>query len=234
MDAAAADAEEAAAAAHHEAAQRQAAAAGAAPDADDDAQDMDAAEDGEEADDMEADAAEEGRPSGTTKECMECGEEKVGFPRFSIGCTQMGRTFYPNRCILSLAEAQQLHGGGHGEDTGPVSCRHASEVLCKHSSSVQGQQHACAWRSESDWMQAEPSFLYATRLLPPLDPQAIEDFPRNRRRLDGRDNRCKRCTARMVSSRLKAKPPVTEPTGEWQMLRKGFGFRVSGRGPDMA
>lgn len=78
MDVAAADAEEAAAAAHHEAAQRQAAAAGAAPDADDDAQDMDAAEDGEEADDMEADAPEEGRPSGTTKECMECGEEKVG------------------------------------------------------------------------------------------------------------------------------------------------------------
>jgi hypothetical protein len=77
MDAAAADAEEAAAAAHHEAAQRQAAAAGAAPGADDDAQDMDVGEDGEEADDMEADAPEEGRPGGTTKECMECGEEKV-------------------------------------------------------------------------------------------------------------------------------------------------------------
>lgn len=44
--------------------------------------------------------------------------------------------------------------------------------------------------------------------------QAIEDFPRNRRRLDGRDNRCKRCTARMVSARLKGKAPVTEPTGE--------------------
>lgn len=43
--------------------------------------------------------------------------------------------------------------------------------------------------------------------------QAIEDFPRNRRRLDGRDNRCKRCTARMVSARLKGKAPVTEPTG---------------------
>lgn len=39
-------------------------------------------------------------------------------------------------------------------------------------------------------------------------------FPRNRRRLDGRDNRCKRCTARMVSERLKQKEPITEPTGE--------------------
>ena len=97
MDAAAADAEEAAAAAHHEAAQRQAAAAEAAH-PDDDVQDMDAAEDGEEADDMEADAAEEGRPSGTTKECMECGEEKVGlsdipYPLHSIAA----RSAYCNR-----------------------------------------------------------------------------------------------------------------------------------------
>lgn len=40
-----------------------------------------------------------------------------------------------------------------------------------------------------------------------------EEFPRNRRRVDGRDNRCKKCTARMVSARLKSKAPVNEPTG---------------------
>ena len=39
-------------------------------------------------------------------------------------------------------------------------------------------------------------------------------FPRNRRRLDGRDNRCKRCTARMVAERLKQREPITAPTGE--------------------
>ena len=38
-------------------------------------------------------------------------------------------------------------------------------------------------------------------------------FPRNRRRLDGRDNRCKRCTARMVAERLKQREPITAPTG---------------------
>ena len=114
MDAAAADAEEAAAAAHHEAAQRQAAAAGAAADADDDAQDMDAAEDGEEADDMEADAAEEGRPSGTTKECMECGEEKVGclHPLYAAREQLMWADCRHPFCHpLPSDSCMQLHGG---------------------------------------------------------------------------------------------------------------------------
>ena len=78
MDAAAADAEEAAAAAHHEAAQRQAAAGAAGGDAGGASPDSGAAEDGQEPDHAEADMVEEGAPSGTSKECMECGEEKVG------------------------------------------------------------------------------------------------------------------------------------------------------------
>lgn len=75
--------EAAAAAAHHEAAEREAAEAADAAqagdpgtalaadaDADGEADDMDAA-------DADGDAPEEGAPSGATKECMECGEEKV-------------------------------------------------------------------------------------------------------------------------------------------------------------
>ena len=45
-------------------------------------------------------------------------------------------------------------------------------------------------------------------------------FPRNRRRLDGRDNRCKRCTARMVAERLKQREPITAPTGPLPGLRR--------------
>ena len=117
-----------------------------------------------------------------------------------------------------------------------TSCRHACDLLPHHGGMIDDSrvpvEHLPGPHSLDGFCS---STLLPLRLLssltPPLDRQAIEDFPRNRRRLDGRDNRCKRCTARMVSSRLKAKPPVTEPTGGCWVLRNGFVFRVSG-GPD--
>jgi hypothetical protein len=98
------------------------------------------------------------------------------------------------------------------EGTGVCRLRTGSKTAVQHGSNAEPQQYAHTWHSESRW-HPNRHLLPLQPLPPPLDGQAIEDFPRNRRRLDGRDNRCKRCTARMVSSRLKAKPPVTEPTG---------------------
>jgi hypothetical protein len=182
MDAAAADAEEAAAAAHHEAAQRQAADGAAGDNAGGASPDSRSTEDGEEADRAEADAPEEDAPSGTTKKCMECGEEKVGL-----------------LCVFTLLQWRD-HRMNLKDVPWPSSVVDSALGL----SMADGQggitlQHALVPRRQ---------------LRPAPAGQAIEDFPRNRRRLDGRDNRCKRCTARMVSSRLKAKAPVMEPTGE--------------------
>eukprot|EP00208_Stichococcus_sp_RCC1054_P006000 CAMPEP_0206147570 /NCGR_PEP_ID=MMETSP1473-20131121/33813_1 /ASSEMBLY_ACC=CAM_ASM_001109 /TAXON_ID=1461547 /ORGANISM="Stichococcus sp, Strain RCC1054" /LENGTH=229 /DNA_ID=CAMNT_0053544543 /DNA_START=150 /DNA_END=836 /DNA_ORIENTATION=+ len=41
--------------------------------------------------------------------------------------------------------------------------------------------------------------------------KSLTDFPRNRNRSDGRDNRCKRCTARVVAARVARRPPVLSP-----------------------
>ena len=40
---------------------------------------------------------------------------------------------------------------------------------------------------------------------------AYPEFPRNKNRADGHDNRCKRCTARVVAERVARRPLVTEP-----------------------
>ena len=41
--------------------------------------------------------------------------------------------------------------------------------------------------------------------------KAYPEFPRNKNRADGHDNRCKRCTARVVAERVARRPLVTEP-----------------------
>lgn len=41
--------------------------------------------------------------------------------------------------------------------------------------------------------------------------KSLADFPRNRNRADGRDNRCKRCTAKVVAARVARRAPVLSP-----------------------
>jgi hypothetical protein len=54
--------------------------------------------------------------------------------------------------------------------------------------------------------------------------KAYPEFPRNKNRADGHDNRCKRCTARVVAERVARRPLVTEPQVAFKVRSRTLHF----------